>query len=116
MYRGYRNNDRWIGYKKGREKSTERESDLQSITSSTPTDTTVIVRRGDAGAPSPSSITNTTHDSSLIASQEAMYNDVIQKQQNQIRELQSMLAMLNRDNYQVTGNTRGKNATRSKKR
>ena len=105
MYPGYRNNDRWIGYKKGREKSTERESDLQSITSSTPTDTTVIVRRGDAGAPSPSSITNTTHDSSLIASQEAMYNDVIQKQQNQIPELQSMLAMLNRDNYQVTGST-----------
>ncbi len=102
MYRGYRNNDRWIGYKKGREKSTERESDLQSSTSSTPTDTTVIVRRGDAGAPSPS---NTTQDSSLMASQEAMYNDVIQKQQNQIRELQAMLAMLNHDDYQVTGST-----------
>ena len=86
MYRGYRNNERWIGSKKGREKSTERESDLQSITSSTPTDTTVIVRRGDAGAPSPSSITNTTQDSSLMASQEAMYNDVIQKQQNQQKQ------------------------------
>ena len=116
MYRGYRNNERWIGSKKGREKSTERESDLQSITSSTPTDTTVIVRRGDAGAPSPSSITNTTQDSSFMGSQEALYNEVIQKQQNQIRELQAMLATINHDNYQVTGNTRGKNATRSKKK
>ena len=115
MYRGYRNNKRWIGSKKGREKSTERESDLQSITSSTPTDTTVIVRRGDAGAPSPSSITNITQDSSFVVSQEAMYNDVIQNNKK-IRELQAMLAAINRDNYQVTGSTQGKTTTRSKKR
>ncbi len=41
---------------------------------------------------------------------------MIKKQQNQIRERQALQAMINRDNYQVMGSTRGKNATRSKKK
>ncbi len=79
-------------------------------------DTAVIVQRGDAGAPSPSSIINTTQESFFMVHQEAMYNDVIQKQQDQICELHAMLALINHDNYQLTGGTQEKNATRSKKR
>jgi hypothetical protein len=43
-----------------------------------------------------------------------MHNDVIQTQQDQIRELDAMLAKINRDNYQLMGGTQGKNITRSK--
>ncbi len=90
------------------------ESGSQSRISSSLTNTTVIVQWGNAGAPSPSSITSTTQESSFTVSQEAMHNDVIQTQQDQIRELDAMLAKINRDNYQLMGGTQGKNITRSK--
>jgi len=73
--------------------------------------TTVMFRRCDSTtAASPSSITNTTFDSSIVVA------DVIKKQEQQIQELKAALAVFNQEKYTPTGGARGKNFTRGKQK
>lgn len=73
--------------------------------------TTVVIRRGqDMAAASPSSITNTTLNSSIVVA------DVIKQQERQIQELKAALAVFNQEKYTPMGGARGKNFTRGKQK